>query len=99
MTLTVLHSQFGPLAKIWQPDGTILGYSSGQHYTLDQRSPQNLDDLATHLSLLEYDTTQVGFLITEHSLIYCCVYRILFKINFIFHSLSLLYAQAVRHSQ
>lgn len=57
MTLTVLHSQFGPLAKIWQPDGTILGYSSGQHYTLDQRTPQSLDELATHLSLLEYDTT------------------------------------------
>lgn len=52
MTLTVLHSQFGPLAKIWQDDGTILGYSSGQHYTLDVRTPQSLDDLATHLALL-----------------------------------------------
>lgn len=57
MTLTVLRSQFGPLAKIWQPDGTILGYSSGQHYALDVRQPNNLDELATHLALLEYDST------------------------------------------
>lgn len=56
MTLTVLRSQFGPLAKIWQSDGTILGYSSGQHYTLDVRTPQSLDELAVHLSLLEYDS-------------------------------------------
>lgn len=51
--VTVLTHSSLPLAKRWQPDGTVTPYGEGKHFKTQERPLDNIADLSALLSKLE----------------------------------------------